>query len=1061
MIKLYQLSEQFLSKYKNKQPNWGTLGFITYKRTYARRIESENRTENWWETIRRVIEGNYNLPVNDPRPNEEIIKEMELTYDLMFNFAILPPGRSLWMSGTEYAKTKGDALINCWFVACRPQSYISGKPKRVSMPFVFLFDQCMKGGGVGFSVENKNVNKIPKVKNYVNLTVVCDRQHKDFNKFECLVVSKVPEKHDVCYRIEDSRQGWCEALKYVIDEHWNPKKKFVNLVIDISDVRPQGEPIKGFGGVASGPNALIELLQFTNSLINSRITGKLSPIDCVDIMNFIGRTVVAGNVRRSAEISLADPDNIEFINMKNWRLPALLDNDNERAKLTDEDIANLELMRELQLSHRWASNNSIIIDYKFDDFEKIAEGINSNGEPGMFNIFMAQNFGRIIDGYNPYADPEVEGQNPCFTGDMKLLTSEGYKTFEELNKCKEIKIINKDGNLCDSEVWCSGIKDIILLKLTNQQVIKCTPDHKFMTIEKEVYEAKDLKNNRIMPYLKEPNNFDIKFVRYGFMQGDGDLGRLKSDAHQGVEANIGKKDIDVLKIFKGMYDSFSDRKIYVNNIKENLIKLGFSSEKLPNRLFPSTYDDWTLSQKVSFIRGCYTANGGVLNNYGRITYKATCKEFINRMQKTLKDDFKINSYITKNKEKLNKFNNGEYLMKESYDLNIQKFEDRVKFYNTIGFIQNYKNKILYDNLIEKSPMVIGIKKIKNKVPVYDFTETNTHWGVVEGFIAHNCGEITIENTGCCNLVEIFPYVCDKLGVSYEIAFELAYKFAKRVTFAKYEWESSKNIVQKSRRVGVSLSGIIDWLLNKHEVIIKNWETDRHGYKWAIFNEEITNTLDKMYKYVKQCDKEYSKLISCNESIKLTTVKPSGTISLLPGVSAGMHHHYSARYIRRIRFNSDDNLIEILKQCGYYMESDVSSPNTIVVEFPVEVPLAKSKNFKSTDNLTIEEQFAIQSLLQTYWADNSVSCTITFKNEERRRVNELLKQYKNIIKSTSLLPYEEHGYKQAPYSPITEEEYLKRIEKIKHKPEELMKKDSSKIIELENYDECASGYCPIK
>lgn len=869
---MYKLSEEFLNKYKNKQPNWGVLGFITYKRTYARRIEEENRTEEWWETVRRATEGNFNL-IEDPRPYDEVIKEMELTYDLIYNFAFTPPGRGLWVSGTEYSKNVGDSLINCFFIAVRPQSYISGKPKKVSMPFIFLFDQSMKGGGVGFSVENKNVNKIPKVKNYVNLTIVCNYKHKDFNDMAGLVVTQKPEKHDIYYRVEDSRQGWCESFKYVIDEHWNPKKKVVNLVIDISDIRPQGDLIKGFGGKASGPKPLVELLQFVNGLINSRITGKLSPIDCVDIMNFIGRTVVAGNIRRTSEIALADPHNIDFINMKNWRIPAKLDDEEKRKELSDEDIATLELMKELQLSHRWASNNSIVIDNKFNCFQKIVEGINSNGEPGLFNLFMAQNFGRVIDGYNPNADPNVEGQNPCFTGDTKIITIEGQKTYEELID-KEVYVLSSDDE--NSVVYNKMYNirktkenaEVLKITLSDNTVLKCTPQHNL--------------------FLKNKNKVNAQQLKIG-------------DTLFGINDNI-----------------------YIVEI-----------------------------------------------------------------------------------EKLNE---------------------------------------LYD--------------------VYNGTVENTHNYFVkcnggEIILSANCGEITLENGGCCNLVEVFPYICDKLNIPYELVLDLALKYAKRVTFANYEWECTRNVVYKTRRIGVGLSGVIDWFISKFKDIIIGWEKDEYGYEWAIFNEEIIQTLDNMYKSLVESDKKYSKLLNCEESIKKSTNKPSGTLSLLPGLSPGIHFHYSDYYIRRIRFRDDDSLLEVLKQCGYDMEKDISSPNTTVVEFPVKVPTVDFKNFKSCEDITIEEQFAIQALMQGYWADNSVSCTITFKEEEKNKIIDLLKQYKNIIKSTSLLPYTEHGYKQAPYEPITKEEYERRIKLIKAKPEDIMKIDNSSIIELEDYDECKSGHCPIK
>ena len=154
-----RLSEEFLEPYKKKKPKWGPLGFVTYMRTYAREVPGENRLEEWWETCRRVIEGNFSLVPDD---DSSTIAEMERAYDLMFNMVWLPPGRSLWISGTDFMHRVGGALVNCWGTVIAPHAYEEGGEPKVSFPFVFLFDQLMLGGGVGYSVERKYIEQIPK-----------------------------------------------------------------------------------------------------------------------------------------------------------------------------------------------------------------------------------------------------------------------------------------------------------------------------------------------------------------------------------------------------------------------------------------------------------------------------------------------------------------------------------------------------------------------------------------------------------------------------------------------------------------------------------------------------------------------------------------------------------------------------------------------------------------------------------------------------------------------------------------------------------------------------------
>ncbi|WKB36059.1 hypothetical protein QS257_01815 [Terrilactibacillus sp. S3-3] len=166
---------------------------MTYKRTYARWLEDKNRSENWEETVKRVVEGNINL---DPRLHEETVPakvyqdlqhEAERLYKLIYGLAATPSGRNLWISGTDYQKRVGDALNNCWFIAIRPQAqaygnshivpgYLKKNEPAVSMPFSFLFDELMKGGGVGFSVVETNISQMPEVDQKIELVVLIGKE---------------------------------------------------------------------------------------------------------------------------------------------------------------------------------------------------------------------------------------------------------------------------------------------------------------------------------------------------------------------------------------------------------------------------------------------------------------------------------------------------------------------------------------------------------------------------------------------------------------------------------------------------------------------------------------------------------------------------------------------------------------------------------------------------------------------------------------------------------------------------------------------------------------------
>lgn len=147
--------------------------------------------------------------------------------------------------------------------------------------------------------------------------------------------------------------------------------------------------------------------------------------------------------------------------------------------------------------------------------------------------------------------------------------------------------------------------------------------------------------------------------------------------------------------------------------------------------------------------------------------------------------------------------------------------------------------------------------------------------------------------------------------------------------------------------------------------------------------------------------------------------------MLNGSTPGIHFPENEYYIRRIRFAKDSQLLDTLQKAGYYMEDDQYSPNTICVEFPVREPFYN----KGKVDVSIWEQLEIAAQYQHYWADNSVSITVTFKPEEAHQIKDALEMYETRLKAVSFLRYEKTGYVQAPYEPITKERYEEMIANI--------------------------------
>ena len=341
------ITKEFTEKYRTKRPNWGFngLGYIVYKRTYSRQRDNGSY-EEWYETITRCINGAQKIGADYTK------KEAEQLFDHIFNFKCIFAGRMLWQLGLSHVdRYGGNSLLNCWFTAI----------KNVN-DFCFLFENLMLGGGVGFSVKREDIHELPKIHHNVNIT------HQNTK--------------DAIFIVPDSREGWVYLLRRVLKSFFITGKSFSYSTIL---VRGYGEPIKGFGGTASGPGILVEGIEEIVKILKSREGRKVRSIDVLDICNIIGSIVVSGNIRRSAQIALGDPDDYLFIRAKRW------------------DLGNVPNWRAL-------SNNTIFADSYEHISSDVWSGFKGNGEPyGFYNLKLSKKFGRIGE---PCKD-NCEGGNPC------------------------------------------------------------------------------------------------------------------------------------------------------------------------------------------------------------------------------------------------------------------------------------------------------------------------------------------------------------------------------------------------------------------------------------------------------------------------------------------------------------------------------------------------------------------------------------------------------------------------------------------------------------------------
>lgn len=269
-----------------------------------------------------------------------------------------------------------------------------------------------------------------------------------------------------------------------------------------------------------------------------------------------------------------------------------------------------------------------------------------------------------------------------------------------------------------------------------------------------------------------------------------------------------------------------------------------------------------------------------------------------------------------------------------------------------------------------------------------------------------CLEQSLESYELCCLVETFPSKHESLE-DYKRTLKFAYLYAKTVTLVSTHNEDTNEVMLRNRRIGLSQSGISQFIDSKGIDEYKTW-------------------CEEGYDTVQYYDKVYSDWFKIPRSIKTTSVKPSGTVSLLAGVTPGMHYPENNYYIRRIRISKASNLIDVVKNSNYHIEDDAYDKSSVVVSIPVHIP-----NVRKLDDVSMWEQVSLSAFLHKYWADNQVSCTVTFKPEEAKDIKNVLNYFQYQLKGISFLPKTEKGaYKQMPYEAISEETYKELVKNIK-------------------------------
>ena len=313
------------------------------------------------------------------------------------------------------------------------------------------------------------------------------------------------------------------------------------------------------------------------------------------------------------------------------------------------------------------------------------------------------------------------------------------------------------------------------------------------------------------------------------------------------------------------------------------------------------------------------------------------------------------------------------------------------------------------------------------------------------FGTNPCSEIILRNREFCNLSEVVVRATDtrdSLLKKVRLAAILGTFQSTLVNF-KYVSKAWKKNCEEERLLGVSLTGIMDCKV-----------TNGKGAKSA-----LPSVLQDLKNEAIKTNAEFAKKIGIQQSVAVTCVKPSGTVSQLVDAASGIHARHNPYYVRTVRGDKKDPLTKMMMDAGFPVEDDQMNPShTSVFSFPMKVD--DSAVFRT--DLSAIEQLELWLVYQQYWCEHKPSITVSVKESEWLEVGAWVYKHFDYMSGVSFLPFSEHTYKQAPYQDIQKDEYELLIKKMPTGVE------WAKLSEYEKTDmtiasqelACSAGFCEI-
>lgn len=964
--------------------------------------------------------------------------------------------------------------------------------------FRFTFARLMEGGGVGANYSNRHLTGQPPVAQRLSVQIVCDPAHADYTTLRDAGV--LSERYDYqwpgAFAVEDSREGWADALTDLVDTFYRDDVEHEHRVYDVSRVRPAGAPLRTFGGTASGPLPLAKMLIEAAGVFNRRTGQRLDGMSVMEIDHAIASAVVAGGVRRSARLGAMhwDDDQVfEFIDCKSSG------------------------------GGHWSSNISVEVDTDFWEqaatpgshaakvLELLGEGAVRNGEPGMWD--------RSLNNVNePH---EIYVSNPCLTANATLFTERGVESFGDLFKAGTDNTILTDARVsyhddggpeaarkwqidmsksgaqyrAASEVFLTQ-RDATTIWLNTREGfrVNLTPDHLVATPHGMVEAGSLQPGDQVLITKGEPTGSIVgqspvtdrqaEMLLMGLIAGDGTYskGKLTEQVHIDLYGDKAQRAPEVVTLLDRLFDNYhykaggnrpytayqmsrTDRKVRISSsflarhLKERYAFSRDTKEEVPAEVLAEARGDgrW-YAAGMMFCDG--TVNVGKSRDSVRLNQSN--QGLLRDVQMIMLANGIYSRIYLRRKAGMRMMPDGrgglkEYAVKPNYE--IVCYSDRGVYGRVIGFWNSPKDDklatITTGSYHPSSLATVESISTGETQDVYCLREPVSRSLVANGIAMRRCGEIGLNPWEPCCLghVNLAAFFTDHGDVDYPSlirAHHLMTRFLIRATFAPVDDPRSREVLDRNRRIGVGHLGVASFLA-----------IAGHRFADAPHNPWFIALLDSLSAHVDKTAVAFCHDLRIPVPVKKRTVAPTGSTAKMPGVSEGIHPIFSRYFERRIRFSNVDpaqmETVEDYRCRGYRIEDDLYAANTTVVCIPTKDSLLDAvaafhgpdeaeRLVQSADELTLDELLAFQALYQQHWADNAVSFTANIDPERYTgaEVAETLLRYAGRLKGSTIFP--EASMPQAPYTRITREQY-----------EAAITQDVGDGVDLE----CASGGCPLR